>query len=149
ASVPSSVTIAANTTSANFTVSTTTVASTSVGNITANYGGVNKSATMTVNPAPSAALSSVVLNPSTVVGGTSSVGTVTLTNVAPPSGLIVNLASSKPARATVPATVTVPGGAISTTFNVATTVTNKKVSVNINATYGGVKKIATLTVLRR
>ena len=149
ASVPSSVTIAANATSANFSVSTTTVASTSVGNITANYGGVNKSATMTVNPAPSAALSSVVLNPSTVVGGTSSVGTVTLTNVAPPGGLIVNLASSKPARATVPATVTVPGGAISTTFNVATTVTNKKVSVNINATYGGVKKIATLTVLRR
>src|SRR4030095_14505549 len=99
----------------------------------------HNSAPMTSNPAPSAALSSVVLNPSTLVGGTSSVGTVTLTNVAPPGGLIVNLASGKPARATVPATVTVPGGAISTTFNVATTATNKKVSVNISGTYGGIK----------
>jgi hypothetical protein len=149
ATVPSSVTVPANATSANFTVSTTTVGSTTVGNITAVYSGLTKSATLTVNPAAPAALSALTLSPTTVVGGSNSVGTVTLTKAAPAGGLVVTLTSNKPTKAIVPASVTVPAGASSTTFNVATTTVNKRISASISASYNGVTKSATLTILRR
>jgi len=149
ATVPSSVAVPSGSSSANFAVSATAVGSTTVGNITATYAGATKSTTVTVNPAPPAALSSVALNPSTVVGGSDLLGTVTLSFAAPIGGLVVTLSSKKPAKAAVPATVTVPGGASSATFNVATSLTNRKTNVSISASYGGVKKSATLTILRR
>ena len=148
ASVPGSVTVPANASSANFTVNTTTVGSTTAGNITASYSGVTKSTTLTVNPATPAALSSLTINPTTVVGGSTSVGTVTLNKVTA-SAVLVNLTSNKPAKATVPANVTVPAGASSATFNIATAATNKKISASITASYAGVNKSATLTIIRR
>ena len=65
ASPPSSVTVAASALSANFTVITSTVTATTAGNIAASYGGITKSATLTVNPpAPTpVALISLSLNP--------------------------------------------------------------------------------------
>ena len=148
ASVPSSVTVPANASSVNFVVNTSAVSSTTVGNITATYAGVNKSATLTVNALAPVALTSLTLNPTTVVGGSSSVGTVTLNRVTS-SPLVVTLKSSKPTRASVPANVTVPAGASSATFNIATTTTNKKVNASISASYSGVTKSATLTMVRR
>ena len=150
ASVPSSVTIAASASSANFTVSTSTVTATTAGNIAATYSGIIKSATLTVNPpAPTpVALLSLSLNPKTVVGGSNSVGTVTLNRVTS-SPVVVSLASSKPAQATVPASVSVPGGASSVAFNIGTTATNKKINATIIASYGGATKSATLTMVRR
>ncbi|HKY08955.1 MAG TPA: hypothetical protein VJQ55_11965 [Candidatus Binatia bacterium] len=151
ASVPSSVAIPAAGSSANFTINTSTVSSTTVGNITATYGGVTRSATLTVAPsapvAP-AALSSVTLNPKTVVGGSSSVGTVTLDKVTS-TPVVVALKSSKPAKAIVPASITVPAGASSVTFNVATTATSKRINASISATYAGVTRSASLTIVRR
>jgi hypothetical protein len=146
ATVPSSVTVPANATSANFTVSTTAVGSTTLGNITAAYSGVAKSATLAVNPSAPAALSTVTLSPTTVVGGSNSIGTVTLTKAAPAGGLVVTLASNRPTKALVPANVTVPAGASSAGFNVATTAVNKKTIASISASYGGVTKSATLTL---
>ena len=148
ASVPGSVTVPASSSSVNFTVNTTTVSSTTAGNITASYLGVNKSATITVNPPAPAALSSLTLNPTTVVGGSSSVGTVTL-NKAAVNPVVVTLTSTKPTKAIVPANVTVPAGASSATFNIGTTTTNKKINASITATYAGVNKSATLTMIRR
>jgi hypothetical protein len=72
-----------------------------------------------------------------------------LTKAAPAGGLVVTLTSNKPTKAIVPASVTVPAGASSTTFNVATTTVNKRISASISASYSGVTKSATLTVLRR
>jgi hypothetical protein len=148
ASVPSSVTVPPAASSANFVVNTSTVSSTTVGNITATYTGVNKSATLTVNAPAPAALSSLTLNPSTVVGGSSSVGTVTLNKITS-TPLLVTLTSNKPTKATVPANVTVPAGASSATFNISTTTTNKKINASISASYSGVTKSATLTMVRR
>jgi hypothetical protein len=148
ASVPSSVTVPPAASSANFVVNTSTVSSTTVGNITATYAGVNKSATLTVNAPAPAALSSLTLNPSTVVGGSSSVGTVTLNKITS-TPLLVTLTSNKPTKATVPANVTVPAGASSATFNISTTTTNKKINASISASYSGVTKSATLTMVRR
>jgi hypothetical protein len=148
ASVPSSVTVPAGATSTNFAVNTTTVSSTTIGNITASYAGVNKSTTLTVNPPAPAALSSLTLNPTKVVGGSSSVGTVSLNKITP-QAVVVTLSSNNPTKAVVPANVTVPAGASAATFNIATTPTNKKVSASITASYSGVTKSATLTIIRR
>ncbi len=148
ATVPSSVTVPANSSSTNFTINTTSVSATTAGNITATYAGVSKSTALVVNAAAPATLSSVTLNPSMVVVGSSSTGTVNLTSPAPTGGAVVTLASSNSTRASVPPSVTIPAGASSATFNVATTV-NRKTSVSIAATYGGVTKSATLTMVRR
>lgn len=147
--VANSVTIPSTASSANFTVITSAVSSTTAGNITATYAGVSKSATVTVTaPIVPAVLSSLTLNPKTVVGGTSSVGTVALSKITS-SPVLVTLSSTKPTKATVPASVTVPAGASSVAFNITTTATNKKINATISASSRGVTKSATLTMVRR
>ena len=146
--VANSVTIPSTASSANFTVITSAVSSTTAGNITATYAGVSKSATVTVTaPIVPAVLSSLTLNPKTVVGGTSSVGTVALSKITS-SPVLVTLSSTKPTKATVPASVTVPAGASSVAFNITTTATNKKINATISASSRGVTKSATLTMVR-
>ena len=149
ATVPNSVTVAPNSSSANFTVTTSSVSATTAGNITATYSGITKSAALTVNPAASAVLSSLILNPTTVVGGSPSTGTVKLNKAAPAGGAIIALTSNKTALATLPAYVTVAAGAASATFTITTKTTNKKFAVSIGASYQSVTKKASLTVIRR
>ena len=64
--------------------------------------------------------SSLVLNPQFPVGPGAAAGTVVLASPAPAGGTLVNLKSSKPKTASVPASVTVPEGATSANFNIAT-----------------------------
>ena len=91
ASVPSAVTVAAGQTSATFTATTTAVDSVTPAVITATFGSNAFSQTLTINPS---ALVSVVLNPSTVQGGATSTGTVTLSGPAGPAGATIDLSSS-------------------------------------------------------
>ena len=65
-------------------------------------------------------VNTVSISPSTVVGGTSTTGTVTLNAPAAAGGLVVKLSSSKPTLASVPLTVVVPAGATSVTFPITT-----------------------------
>ena len=141
ATVPASVTVSAGSTSATFTVTTTPVAAVSTAVITASYSG-SASATITVNP-PVA--SSVVLNPTSVAGGTGSTGTVTLNGPAPTGGALVTLASDNTAAAQVPGSVTVAANATSATFSITTSVVSVDANVTISATYGTAAS-ATLTV---
>src|SRR3989441_1086969 len=145
AAVPASVTVAAGTMAQLFTVSTSVVATSTAVTISGAYGGVTKSAVLTVTPPPPS-VSSVSLNPASVIGGTASTGTVTLSAAAPAGGAAVALSSSNPAIATVPASVTVPAGATSATFT-ASTVTCTSGSVTISGTYGGATRSAELTVM--
>jgi len=85
------------------------------------------------------------LYPATVTGGTSSLGTVTLSSYAPPAGVVVALQSDNPA-ATVAASVTVPGGQRSAAFTVSTTDVPAATTATISATAGGVTQTATLTI---
>jgi hypothetical protein len=97
-------------------------------------------------PGPgSPTLSSIALNPSSVNGGSSSTGTVTLSGPASSGGAIVYLTSSASA-ATVPASVTVAAGATSATFTVNTTAVTTSTPATISATYGGATQSASLTV---
>src|SRR4029077_8836464 len=122
ARVPASVTVAAGATSASFTVSTSAVAASTTVTISAAYGGATRSASLTVTPAPPPppTLSSLTLNPTSVTGGNSSTGTVTLSGAAPSGGAQVALSSGNTAAARVPSSVTVAAGATSATFTVGT-----------------------------
>jgi len=147
ATVPSSVTIAAGATSATFSVSTSAVAASTTVTISGTYSGATRSASLTVTPAspPPPTLSSVSLNPTSVTGGNSSTGTVTLSGAAPTGGVTVALSSSNGA-ASVPSSVTVAAGATSATFTVSTSAVASSTTVTISATYSGATRSASLTV---
>ena len=98
-------------------------------------------------PAPTLTLSSLTLNPTSVVGGLqSSTGTVTLSAPAPTGGATVALTSSDGA-ASVPSSVTVLAGATSATFAVNTSVVVVATSATISAAYNNTTQTATLSVL--
>jgi hypothetical protein len=89
---------------------------------------------------------SLTLSPAIVVGGATSQATLTLSGPAPEGGAAVALSSSDPALATVPASVTVPGGATSAGFTVTSLPVQWATGVSIAATYGGVMQVARLIV---
>ncbi|GIV09313.1 MAG: hypothetical protein KatS3mg019_1404 [Fimbriimonadales bacterium] len=91
-------------------------------------------------------LNALTLNPTSVVGGNSVTGTVTLTAAAPAGGFVVNLSSSNTSIASVPSSVTVPAGATSANFTVSTSAVSSSTSVTITAAANGVSRTATLTV---
>jgi hypothetical protein len=96
--------------------------------------------------APPNPISSLSLSPTSVLGGGSSTGTVTLNNNAPTGGAVVGLTSSNGSAATVPSNVTVPAGQRTATFPVTTSPVGASTSVTITATYSGGSRTATLTV---
>jgi hypothetical protein len=149
AGVPPSVTVAAGAASASFPITTSAVSSTVSAQISGIYGGVSRSAILTIDPAPAAALSSLTLNPTTISGGATSTGTVKLTAPAPPGGAVVSLKSANPAAATVAPSVTVVAGNVSATFTVTAANVPANTSSSISASYAGVTKSATITVRKR
>jgi len=99
----------------------------------------------TTTAATGTALSSVALNPTSVTGGSSSTGTVTLSGAAPAGGAVVTLSSNN-AAATAPASVTVAAGATTATFTVTTTAVASAASAIISATLNSGTQTATLAV---
>lgn len=149
APVPASLTFNANDPSAGlFPILTQPVAVNTVVTITAGFNGQIFSAPLTVAatpPPPSAA--SLALTPATVVGGSPSVGVVTLGSPSPvAAGTPVALSSSNPAVASVPAAITVSFNSTNGTFSVATSAVTAPTQVAISATSGGTTASATLTV---
>jgi subtilase family protein len=99
------------------------------------YGGGQESIT----------LSSIMLSPTSVIGGASSTGTVTLSAAAPSGGAIVYLSTSASA-ATVPTSVAVAAGATNATFTVSTSVVTASTPVTVTASYAGSRKTAALNL---
>lgn len=143
--VPAGVTVPAGATlSPNFTLTSYPVSAATLVTISATYNGITKSATVNILPA---VLSSVSLSPTSVKGGTATtVNRLNLTGVAAVATTVA-LASSNPAAARVPATVTVPAGASYVAFSVATSAVLSSTPVTITATQGGLAKTAVLTVV--
>jgi hypothetical protein len=90
-------------------------------------------------------ISSLSLAPDSVRDGASSQGTVTLA-FADPAPTTVQVFSSDPSVATVPATVTVPAGATSATFTVSTNAAAPPSNVTITAWTGNTPRSANLQV---
>ena len=88
---------------------------------------------------------SLVLTPQDPVGPQSATGTVILANPAPPGGTLVNLSSSSPSTASVPASVTVPQGQTSANFKITTSLVTTNTKALITAS-GGVNMANTLAV---
>jgi hypothetical protein len=97
-------------------------------------------------PSGSPTLSTLSLNPTSVVGGNSAQGTVTLTSAAPSGGAAVTLSSNNAGVAAVPASVTVAAGATGASFTITTASATASTSTTISASYGGVTRTAVLTV---
>ena len=97
-------------------------------------------------PPPAASLNSLALNPTSVTGGGTSQGSVTLTSAAPSGGAVVALSSSNPGVAGVPVSVSVTSGATSASFSVSTSAVGANTSVSITGSYNGTSRTGTLTV---
>ena len=148
ATVPFSVIVSQGQTSTTFPVNVAQVTTTSTVQISATFDNVTRSGTLTINPSGGGGgptLSAVSLNPTSVVGGNPSTGTVTLSAAAPSGGAVVSL-SENSTSTSVPASVTVPSGATSAGFTVTTTSVTAATTSTISAVFGGVTRTAALTV---
>jgi hypothetical protein len=133
--------------SAPFTIATAAVTAARTLTISATYGGVTQSATLTVNPPGSPTLTGVAVSPNHVTGGANATGTVTLGAAAPVGGIAVTLRSSSPATAQVqPSVVAVQQGTTTASFTIQTTHVTSTQTVTITATAGSVAKTAVLIV---
>jgi hypothetical protein len=149
ASVPFNITVPENATSATFPITTSGVTSNTGVIISglADNTGWGKTAGLTVTPGGSSGptLTALSLNPTSVVGGSGSTGTVALSGAAPSGGAVVSL-SDNSSSASVPASVTVPAGATSTTFAVSTVAVTANISASITGTYAGVSRSGSLSI---
>jgi len=93
-----------------------------------------------------ASLSGVSVSPTSVVGGNTAQGTITLTGGAPSGGAVVTLSSANTSVVSLPASVTIVAGASSATFGINTSAVIANTGVTITATYAGVSRTTTLTV---
>jgi hypothetical protein len=147
--MPPNVTVNEGDTSASFTVST--AATTLAGftrpallDIQAAFGDTTQTALLAV--APPLSLSSLGVAPGNVTGGTNVTGTVTLSGPAPAGGALVTLASTNPA-ASLPASVLVPAGLTSASFNVQTNPVTTFVTATLTATYGTIPSTQTARLI--
>jgi len=141
-SVPATVTVPAGSTTVTFPLTTSRVNSDRASLISAEVDGTVAVSTLLVRRI---ALRSITFAPSSVVGGTSSTGTVNLASAAPTGGVSVALLSTDSA-VQVPATVEVAEGATSATFTATTGAVASNRAVSVRAIYGGGSVRATLLV---
>ena len=138
---PATVSVLFTASSATFSIPTSVVTASQICTITATLGRTSKTAQITVIPALQ-----LVLASSSVVGGNSVNGTVTIADSAPIVGATVTLLSSDPTAKT-PYGVVIPSGQTAASFTIATSAVTAARTVTITATYGTLpKQSATLTV---
>ncbi|MEY4913773.1 MAG: hypothetical protein RJA02_42 [Armatimonadota bacterium] len=140
--LPGTVSFATGETTKTFTIVPSYVTTDTTGDVTSVLDGVTKTSTLTVLSHKVAALD---VTPSTVIGGNSSVGTVTLTSKAAPGGYVVALSSDNPAI-TVPAEVTVAAGETTATFPVDYDVVADDSNGVVTAQLNGSSKTSNVTV---
>ena len=91
-------------------------------------------------------LAAVTVSPSTVNGGATARGTVSLDAGAPAGGVVVQLSSSNPNVANVPATATIPAGFVESTFNITTNQVAARTPATLSGSSGGATRSVGLTV---
>jgi hypothetical protein len=140
ATVPASVLVPFGNTVQTFQVDIGASATSTSATITASYSGVARSAPLTIGQlAFSIGLASIA-------GGLPVTGVVSLPARAPDGGAAIALTSNSP-NAIVPASVTIPAGATSQSFTIATVDSPPTTTATIAAAYGGVSQTAIVTVV--
>lgn len=125
-----------------FTVLTVPVTSTRSATIIASKGGVVRSATMTVRVA---ALQSILVSPSQVVGGNPFAGLVSLDGRAAGAGLTIGLTSAA-VFAQIPASLAIAGGQTQGLFVGTTTRPTTTLMIVISASLNGITRATTIIV---
>ena len=111
--------------------------------ISATYGLVTKTATLTVLPP---VLTTFSLTPTTVIGGCGTTSAkVTLTGSAPATGAPVVITESL-AAASFPSSILLASGATTRTLSIPTSFVKSSQTGSVVASYGGVSKPVTMTV---
>jgi hypothetical protein len=141
AGVPSSIVIPAGQSDAEFDVTTVPVLSNTTATITASEGGASSSAKLTVKPPTLSALS---LAPTTVVGGSSASGTVSLTGITL-TPVTVSISSTSNA-VSFPTSTTIPAGQSQGQFSIGATAVATKTTATIKVTVAGLSKTASLMI---
>jgi len=143
--VPSSVKVLSRASGATFTVTHKLVTSQQTVTITASYGGMSQTATLSLRPFQVVA---VDISPLSVTGGASADGTVTL-NAEPGAGsgeITVKLASTSKS-VIVPASVMVAEGVLDGLFKIKTEAVSSSLTASVSGTCGSSSQLAKLTVL--
>src|SRR6266403_758504 len=91
-------------------------------------------------------LAAVTVSPSTVNGGATAQGSVSLDAGAPAGGVVVQLSSSNPNVANVPTTATIPAGFVESTFNITTSQVPSQTVATLQGIAGGATRNVDLTV---
>ncbi len=145
-SIPVNISVPSGATTATFPVTANAVSSDEFVSIDARKTGyLSLGATIAVLQAPS--LTSLNLDSSSVEGGASVSGTVSLSAAgAGCQARTVTMDSSSPAVASVPVSVEIPAGATSANFTVQTTAVTSDQQVTISGSLNGTTQSAPLTV---
>jgi hypothetical protein len=146
ATAPVSVAFAAGESKKTFTIKTTPVLALESGSVSATLDAFTASQDLAVRPI---GMQSIAYKPTAAVGGTlpAVAGTAKLECKAAPGPITVELASSKPEAAyPVAASIVVPAGLQSGSFDVMTEQVYAKTAAPISATANGIKKSKALTV---
>jgi uncharacterized repeat protein (TIGR03803 family) len=147
AQVSSPVVVPEGQTSVSFPITTTAFAGnpSALVQISASYGDVTISRTLTVAPVQLAAFT---VAPHPILGGLTSTAAVTLNGAAPVGGLLVTITSDKPSAA-ASTSVSVAAGNTTASTPITTYVVTSNTNVKLTAVGGGVSLTAPLNVKRR
>ena len=146
ASVPATAVVPAGSAGVDFTISTNAAAPPTIVQIMAAVQNVPRTANLSVNAATPGgpSLAAVSVTPSSLTGGSAATGTVSFTGAT--NGAVVQLSSSNPAVAQVPAETVVNGGATTGAFPVSTSPVSGTTAVTITARWFGITRTAPITV---
>ncbi len=140
--VPTSVSIIYGQSTVSFTASVMAVTSNQIAELVATYNSVSQSFNLT--DAGPLSLSSLVCSPSTIGSNSSTNCTVSLSQPAVTAVTISIAAGSGPVS--VPSTVTIPTGVAIAVFSANTSTVTTSAQININATWNGQTKSASVNV---
>jgi uncharacterized protein (TIGR03437 family) len=143
---PSQVVVAQGKASGQTAIGTVSVNTVQTGTITATAQGATQTASFEVDPANQAKVAALTLSTTSLPGGQSLTGTVSLAAPAASGGVSVQIASDDPS-VKVPATVSVPFNQSSATFNITTMSVTTAGTANLTATLGSSSATAQLQVL--
>jgi len=141
ATVPATVKVKPGLRLATFTVKTVTVGAQYTANISASLEDATLSNALKISPPD---LVSVTIKPTSLIGGATATGAITLNGPAPAGGMPVTLSISP--YGSVPATVTVPVNKTSATFTIKTPAVATDTTSTVTAEIGTSSKSATLTI---
>ena len=110
------------------------------------YSDLTPATTFTVIVNQPARIQSLSVAPTSVIGGASLIGTVTLTRAAPSGGFPIQLASSIPAAQLLTPSFIIRAGDTQQTFSIATLAVPSAVSVTISASSGDQSISAAFTI---